>query len=400
MIIRLLKRLKPLAIVQGLLAAGLVHAQQETSFWDDWQFHGFAAQSYIHTDDNQFFGDSEHGSFEFWELGVNTLWRPHKQWQFAAQLVARDAGKTDDGDFRFDYALIDYNFGFAAQNNGGLRIGRIMNPFAFYNDTRDVAATRPGILLPQSIYFDVNRNLALSSDGAQFYYDIARGNHDFSFQFGVFEPRTEDPDFETAIFFQEVPGELEGTKSWMGRLLYEHDLGRIRLAFTAADVNVEYDPGSNDPIPPGEFNFTPYILSAQYNGERWSLTAEVARRTTELSKFGPALKAKFTGTSYFIQGAYRFLPNWEAFLRYDELIWNNDDRDGREFEALSGMPHHSRFAKDWTIGLRWDVTASFMLCTEWHHVNGTGWLSRLENPDPAATEQYWNLFAFTAAYRF
>lgn len=370
-----------------------------SSWQDDIQFHGFAAQNFIQTDDNNFFGDSENGSFEFWELGINTLWRPLNNLQFAAQAVARDAGKTDDGDPRIDYAFVDYTFAQSSSGTTGVRLGRVVNPLAFYNDTRDIAATRPGILLPQSVYFDVNRNFALSADGGQLYHEVGNDNGAYTFQLGVFDPRTEDPDFEPAIFFQEVPGKLEGATSWMARIIYEHDLGRIRLGLTAAEINVDYNPGAIDPIAPGEFYFRPIILSAQYNDENWSLTAEYSRRTTKLEKFnGPDVE--FTGTSYFVQGTYRFLPSWEAFLRYDELIWNNDDRSGREFESLTGLPHYSRFAKDWTIGLRWDVSPRVMLRTELHQVNGTGWLSLLENTSPLDTEQHWQLFALSASFRF
>ena len=372
-----------------------------TPTWhDNVQFHGFVAQNYILTDDNNFFGDSEDGSFEFWELGFNTLWRPLSNLQFAAQLVSRDAGETDDGDPRFDYAFVDYSFAHRSTGSTGLRVGRVVNPFGFYNDTRDIAATRPGILLPQSIYFDVNRNFALSSDGVQLYHETGDYNGIYSFQLGVFDPRTEDPDFEPAIFFQNVPGKLEGTTSWMARLIYDRDLGRIRLGLTVSEVNVDYNPGAMDPIAPGEFHFRPIILSAQYNNEFWSLTAEYSRRTTQLEKFGGPLEVKFTGSSYFVQGTYRLRPAWEAFVRYDELIWNNDDRNGKEFESLTGLPNYSRFAKDWTLGLRWDVTPRFMLRTEWHQVNGTGWLSLLENTTPSAAEQHWQLFALSASYRF
>jgi len=397
-----------LRLTNVLLGAALLLLTQQSqaqdpaspNWLDDVQFHGFAAQSFIDTDGNDFFGDSDSGSSEFWELGFNTLWRPLSRLQFAAQVVARDAGETDDGDPRVDYAFADYAF--AQRNTGttGIRLGRVVNPLAFYNDTRDVAATRPGILLPQSIYFDVNRNFALSSDGAQLYHESGNDDGSYIVQFGVFEPRTEDPDFEPAIFFQNVPGKLEGASSWMARIIYEHDLGRIRLGLTVSEVNVDYDPGAMDPIAPGEFHFRPIILSAQYNAELWSLTAEYARRTTELEKFGGPLEVEFTGSSYFVQGAYRVRPDWEAFLRYDELIWDNDDSDGRTFESLTGLPHYSRFAKDWTLGLRWDVSPQFMLRTELHQVNGTGWLSLLENTSPAATDQHWQLFALSASFRF
>ncbi len=385
-----------------LVQPGLAQdSDQVASIWqDDLSVHGFAAQHYITTDDNSFFGDSEDGSFEFWELGINTLWRPLNNLQFAAQAVARDAGKTDDGKPRLDYAFVDYAFSQRSTGASGVRLGRVVNPLAFYNDTRDIVATRPGILLPQSVYFDVNRNFALSSDGGQLYHEVNNDLGAYTFQLGVFEPRMEDPDFEPAIFFQEVPGQLEGAASWMARILYEHDLGRIRLGLTAAEINVDYEPGTNDPIAPGEFHFIPYILSAQYNDENWSLTAEYARRSTELEKFKLLPDIDFTGSSYFVQGTYRLRPTLEAFLRYDELIWNNDDKDGKAFESLTGLPHYSRFAKDWTIGLRWDVSPRVMLRTELHQVNGTGWLSLLENTSPMDTDQHWQLFALSASIRF
>ncbi len=364
------------------------------------QIHGFAAQSFLKTDNNNFFGDSEDGSWEFQELGLNALWRPAARLKLALQVVARDAGETDDGDLRVDYGFIDYTLLNSQAHSGGLRLGRVVNPFGFYNDTRDIAATRPSILLPQSIYFDVNRNFALSSDGLHVYYERGNDNADYTFQFGVFEPRTEDPDFEPAIFFQQVPGRLDGATSWMGRFIYEYDFGRVRLGFTASEVNVDYEPGQVDVISPGEFHFRPYILSAQYNAEDWSLTAEVASRTSELEDFGVLPDTDFTGTSYFVQGTYRLSPQWELLLRYDELIWNNDDKDGREFAAATGLPHYSRFAKDWTLGVRWDINRHFMLRAEWHKVDGTGWLSMLENPIPADTKRHWDLFAVSASVRF
>lgn len=107
---------------------------------------------------------------------------------------------------------------------------------------------------------------------------------------------------------------------------------------------------------------------------------------------------------------YRFTPNWEGFLRYDALFIDRSDRDGSDWVAKnpggrSGLGH-SRFAKDIAVGIRWNVTPAFMLRAEYHHVNGTGWLSGLDNPidlrtgRPIDTHQHWDLFAIQASYRF
>ncbi|MCP5419668.1 MAG: hypothetical protein H6970_04750 [Gammaproteobacteria bacterium] len=367
------------------------------------QLHGFASQGFLLTSDNNFFGGTDgDGSFGFGELGLNGSWQISPDLLLSLQVLSRRAGETDDGDLRMDYGFLDYSFISDADNRWGIRLGRIMNPLGLYNDTRDVAFTRPSILLPQSIYFDVNRNLALSADGVQLYGERRTDWGDFFLQLGYVYPRVDDPDFERSIFFGDALGDLESDPSWIGRLTYERDGGRFRFMVSGAQVNVGYDPGGPiDPFQAGKFRFQPLILSAQYNAERWSFTTEYAPRPVSLYSFGPFLPdTDFTGQSYYLQGTYKFAPRWEGLLRYDVLYWDTDDRDGSKFAELTGLPAHSRFSKDWTVGLRWDVTPSFMLRAEFHYIDGTGWLSELENPGRLDTDRYWNLFAILASFRF
>ncbi|MBS1212726.1 MAG: hypothetical protein H6R26_1343, partial [Proteobacteria bacterium] len=153
-------------------SVGSSTASKALSFLPEWklpdslQIHGFASQSYIHTTGNQFFGHSTNmGSLDFTEMGINGSWRPISQLQASMQIVYRRAGRTDDQDLRIDFGFLDYSFLSDSDDLLGIRLGRVVNPIGLYNDTRDMPFTRPSILLPQSIYFDINRNLALSSDG-------------------------------------------------------------------------------------------------------------------------------------------------------------------------------------------------------------------------------------------
>lgn len=51
------------------------------------------------------------------------------------------------------------------------------------------------------------------------------------------------------------------------------------------------------------------------------------------------------------------------------------------------------------VGLRWNVTPEFMLRAEYHHVNGTGWFSRLDNPaSEGPLSQHWDLYAIQASF--
>lgn len=384
----------------------------------DLQIHGFASQGYITTSDNDVFGNSDNGgSFGLTEAGLNVSVRPLPKLQLSAQVLSRRAGKGNSGMPRLDYAILDYQLYSHDANQYGIRIGRLKNPFGFYNETRDVAHTRPSILLPQSIYFDRTRNLGLSGDSVQLYGETAIGNlGTFSTQFGVLWPIVSDKDTEVSLiasrFSLQPQGDLKREASYIGRGIFETNDKRLRLGISGIWLNTSYDPlNALDPVRSGSLQFTPIYFSAQYNSERWSITSEYALRHFKYdNSFGSNMLvngADFFGESYYIQGEYRFTPKWEGFIRYDVLYTDRSDRNGKEFAAEMldkiGRPvaPHSRFAKDITVGLRWNVTPEFMLRAEYHRVNGTGWLSRLDNPaDEGPQSQHWDLYAIQASYRF
>jgi hypothetical protein len=53
-----------------------------------------------------------------------------------------------------------------------------------------------------------------------------------------------------------------------------------------------------------------------------------------------------------------------------------------------------------TVGLRWNITPQIMARFEYHYINGTGWLSGLDNPVGSATFKEWDLFAAQLSFRF
>ncbi|MGH8503069.1 MAG: hypothetical protein ACREVE_11480 [Gammaproteobacteria bacterium] len=388
----------------GVVWAGLWLAPaQSADLPSGLQIHGFASQAFILTSDNDFFGDSDDGgSFDFTELGLNASLRPLPRLQLSAQILSRRAGEGDDGNIGLDYGFADYSFISNPTNLFGLRAGRIKNPLGLYNDTRDVAFTRPSILLPQSIYFDRTREVALSADSVQLYGEHRMRTELVDFQFGVIRPRVSGQESELALLGRDRPGALDDKTSFIGRVIYERDSGRLRFALTAAELNIGYDPadGVADDLSAGSIRFQPWILSAQYNAERWSLTAEYALRRFNIKGLGGIPDQSFTGESYYLQGTYRFSPRWEALLRYDVLFTDRDDRDGEGFAGATGRPAHNRFAKDLTVGLGWNITPSFLLRAEYHNVDGTGWLPIRDNPDLAATEEHWDMFLLQGSYRF
>ena len=327
----------------------------------------------------------------------------------AAQVLSRRAGEAAKNEPELDFALLDYTALATADRRLGVRVGRVRLPFGLYGDTRDVAFTRPSILLPQSIYFDQTRELGLSGDGAMFYAEQRSPWGNLLLEVGPFLPRVDNDNSEIAILGVDRPGDLDSRLSFIGRLIYETPGEALRLAIMGARFEAGYSPRSAPPtgleLGPGDDLFEPVILSAQYNAENWSLTGEYARRHTKDTGFGPDFDFDIDGESYYVQGIYRWDPHLELVLRYDVLIGNVDDRDGTELEAATSIPSHRGFAKDWTFGVRYNITSSLMARAEYHNVYGTAWLFQQDQPgfpnDPfSSTDKKWDIFALLVSYRF
>lgn len=392
------------ALLMGaaLLATVTQAHGEEENVLDTLQLHGFLSQALVITDDNDFFGpsSSDEGSLKFTEIGANASLRPHEDVLIAAQVLSRRAGGDgSNADPKLDYGLVDYQMLSNQNRTFGVQVGRVKNPFGFYNQTRDVAFTRPSILLPQSIYFDRTRSLALTGDGVTLYAEERLENGAIRAQLGLGKPQADD-DLLSTLRLDRIPGSLEPEDSAIGQIRYEHDGGRIIAAVSAASAKATFEsdtPGLSD----GDFFFRPWVFSLQYNAELWSLTSEFAIRRSGLQDFNdPRLNFETTGESWYLQYTRRFNDDWQWLIRYDDLVNNRDDRSGEKFEASGLGPAHSQFAKDITLGLQWTPHPRLLVSGEYHHVDGTGWLPAQDNPDPSETSRYWNMFLLQMSLRF
>ncbi len=388
------------AIALLLIFAGRAVA----SDWDESvQVHGFASQGYVNTTDNRFFGDSEDGSFEFTELGLNASYRATPTVLVSAQLLSRRAGDMYDGSPSVDFALLDWTPINTEQASLGVMLGRVKNPLGLFNETRDVAFTRPSIFLPQQVYYDKVRNLVLSSDGVRFHGRRLTDLGTLEMDLGI-GMATLDENVEIAFMGRDFAGELDNDGlAYVGHLGFESPDGAWRAALSGAWVDLDFERRGADPVGSGDVGMAYWIASLQYNAERWSLTAEYMEEPIGFDGFGPLLDGRdSTVRGYYLHGSYLLRNDLELVLRYGEGFADKDDKDGRANAAASGglAPAHSFFQKDWMVGLRWDVTPSFMLRAEYQWNSGTWPLSPRENPIPNNTTRDWNMFSVLGSYRF
>lgn len=366
----------------------------------DYQIHGFAAQGFSLSQGNNYFGDSTHGSTDFYELGLNGTASLTPNLLISAQGLMRRAGATDTEGLRLDYAQIDYRFLSMADCQSGIRLGRVKNPFGFYNDTRDVVFTRPGITLPDSVYLESDglRSILFSRDGAQLYGAMQLGDHDLSLV-GNFELDSRLSGREQTQIFagNNLPVEIDLRNFRVARLQDDWNGGRLKFALSYLHGGLVVEPTAQAQVQ-GHLDADFYVASIRYNARSYAITGEylLMQTRTELNIAPPTSVA---GDGFYLQGEYRFLPKWTALGRYSAGFADRHDRSGERYAAQTGVDRYSRFSHDETVGLNWQPDAHWGIWAEFHLVQGTSLVPQIDNLGRTKAD-HWNLFQLMAGYRF
>lgn len=372
---------------------------------EDIQFHGFLSQGLFHTTGNNVYGQSKNSvSAGLTEIGLNVSYQALDNLSFAVQGLYRRAGAStgDAGKLSLDFAFFDYTF--FRHNNGrfGIRGGRVKNPWGLYNETRDVSFTHPTIFLPL-VYFDRSRTLFLAMDGGQFYTDYNTPIGDLTFKFNYGLMNANDKDLLTAILIDpDVSGNLQSKPSLVTQLNYEAMGGQYILAISYANIEIDYQTlnALYDPYTGFEVHMDTFMVSAQYNGEKFSMTGEYSMQWSAFTGLAQIPDRFPVSEHWYVQAGYRILDNLKLTVRYDSTVQDINDRSGEQFQQITGLPAHLTFTQDFVFGLRWDITPSWMIRGEYHRVHGASSISLLDNPDFSDAALDWNIYALQVSYRF
>jgi len=366
---------------------------------DEVQFHGFLAQGFFHTSDNNLYGHSDDSvSAGLTEVGLNASYQPFAKLRFSTQGLYRRAGDLDHGSMRLDFGVADWTMLNSDTGRLGIRMGRVKQPYGLYNETRDVSFTRPSILLPEGIYFDQARSLFLSADGGSFYADqrVPYGDLHFKFNYGM--TLGDNKDLGSALLTTAAQGQLKARPSLSTQLSYEINEGEYIFAVSYADLLLDYRPISGDIFSAGKIHLQPLLFSAQYNGEKWTLAAEYEYQWLDLTAFGDFLpKTTILSHSWYVQASYQLLSKLQATVRYDDLEMHY----GQVEQSIYMIPSRPLpYARDWMMGLRYDITTSWMIRAEYHHVNGIAWLPIPGNTDQSTIATNWDIYGLQLSFRF
>lgn len=376
------------------------HAQAQTTAIDTIHWHGFLSQGVIKTSENRFFGDSKDASWEFTDIGLGATWQPSPRLQLSAQAIYRQAGETSPDDINLDYGFLNITAINQPQFGLGFRAGRIKNPYGLYNETRDVASTRPSVLLPESIYQDTLRDLFHSSDSASIYGYREWGNILINVDVVYGKPNF-NKQAEDILIPGPQPGTMENEALWVSRILLEYDGGRVRGGFSFSDVDTRIDTATTTVgLFPGHFNAILRLWSFEYNWEKWQFTTEYLRSNLTYTEIlGPGYRSTLQAESYYAQISYQIDPQWQLLIRYDVYYPDKNDKSGDKQVPL-GKPKFEAYAKDFTLSAHYDINSSWRLTADIHRIKGTAWLPTIENPDPNELEKDWMLYTMQISYRF
>jgi hypothetical protein len=365
--------------------------------------HGFASQGYVLSTANDFLAESEGGSFEFAEAGVNLQVELEERLRVGVQLFARDLGPAENYSANFDWFHLDYRFA----DWLGIRAGRAKLPFGLYNEVNDVDVARVFVLLPQSVYPTTSRDYLLAVTGLHLYGYLSfesGGGLDYRAYVGtnfLEVPRDPRDPFEP----------LSASTPYMlgGRVLWDLPVEGLRLGPSVQVIRLEGDllfrpdvfqPAVDEGALPGNFDgLVRYditgllgVASIEYAAYDLQLAAEYSRWRIDLSSSTPQLfpAAVVTSERFFALAAYRVTSWLTPGAYYSAQFPNVSDREGRE-----------NYWHDFAATLRFDLTAHWLLKLEGHLMLGTAGLSPSLNGGAPRTElePTWGLFlAKTTAY--
>jgi hypothetical protein len=407
-------------------------ASEKSEWFNDNRLEGFVSLSAMYSSDYNFMSESDDNvSADMWEAGALFSTRVYEQLRFSGQLLGRKVSEESGGDLRIDYAFFSLPLYTSMENQVSMRLGRIRSSYGFYNETRDIPHTRTGIIMPQSIYYDVTRNSLFAADGIELITSHEVYGQPLTFQAFFSKPVADDEELKERSDLN--PSNLKGDKSLMVKLSYGSEFEGWRAALTyyrpeyTLDVNpvLSFD-SSAIGLPPGStINAQIYgddssltseavLSSLEYNQIDWAITTEYSRSkiksqvNVDLNQtlsgliFTPtptqvnalqvlaADNIKYLGyeESFYIQGLYRWDEQFESYLRYD----SNRLRE-------SSFADPTGHWVDINIGSTWRPDSNWLVRGELHYIDG--W-SRLFNRDNTGTRnnRYWHAAALQVAYRW
>lgn len=367
------------------------------------KINGFVAQGIVQSKDSNFVNDDGDVSVKLTEVGVNSSYRINPSFRIAGQAVYLEGGNRYPDGFRIDYLFLEWQLFNSANWQIKTQIGRNKNYHWLYSSTRDVPHTRPSIVLPQSLYFDVFRDVAIGVDGLVLIAqtDNELGEWDINFSYG--NSRISEEQKKNLIGLK-TSGKLKHDADTQFSVYWRPTSTNFQLGFSLLDADFSYKQGENDTFFTGDETSQRIMFNLLYQGQRWEIASEVMReRVIVENMLFPEYTSDVTAEGGYLQARY-FLSNQLTLLaRLDIYDRDRQDRDGGNIQTLSQglVPSYFGLMDQATAGVTWKFAKNIQIQAEYHKVKGTARLAPIFAPDTVINaNKYWDMWAVQLMYWF
>lgn len=383
---------------------------------EDIAMHGFVSQGYLKSSANKYFSNTEDGTFEYNEIGVNFSAPVTDDLRFGIQLFSRDFGLLGNNDLVVDWAFLDYTL----YDWFSFRAGKIKMPYGLYNRKRDADMLRTSIILPQSVYQEGMREFVVAFYGFSLYGTKgigAAGYVDYEVFVGTFPTATDSAYLDQMTnqlqsvmpAYADIISNINITDSTVehaegGSLIWNTPLDGLKLGATFLSGKVMTE--GNIPLPDSSTEY----FSVENNLQSFSVQSieyEIGEITFVLEK--NQMKMRFE-TALFPEKMTSEMEGWYGAISwnvlsflgigvaYGEYFPDAKNKDGSNMQQL-GLADFYNWQKNITLSLRFNINELWCVKLESHLINGLGLAGSGANPVETA-EENWQLYAIKTSLSF
>lgn len=424
-----------------VLCMNMFAAAQSTDLY----ISGFASQGFLITSGNRFLVDkSLEGSFELNETGIAIQANPNDRLRVGIQMLARDVGEEGNNVVMLDWAMGDYHW----RDYLGIRAGKIKLPLGFYNQGRDIDMLRTSILLPQSVYYERQRDFVLAHEGLSVYGNVplhAKGYLDYEVYCGTLNVPDVTHGFWGSIFQAGGAGSAVDLAPQFAAKYGANPANTSVVFLGSEEESVQFPVvygGALTWFPPiqglrvgttwliGEFDMSAkwnyavslvdsagdrreFTTQADFNNEfhldqidAFSAEYAVDRLTIAAEYNSSVLDQGFGFTSreegYYGSVSYRVCDRVTVGSYYSLYYTRADDHKGKYTEEI-GAPDYIAWEKDLVFSTRVDLSPNWLVKAEYHYLDGVALHDEVQIREDLANnhlKRYWNALMLKTTVHF